>query len=88
MLGVSRAARLACVVMAVPQIAVVALLVIWGHNLVAAIVALLLAGQCWAMVRMLRDPVARAPWYNATGTSMYVIGMLASAFGLGGVWGL
>lgn len=87
-LGVDRAARLACVVMAVPQIAVVALLALWGHHLVAAIVTLLIAGQLWAMVRMLGDPAARAPWYNATGTSMYVLGMLASAFGLGGVLGL
>ena len=87
-LGVDRAARLACVVMTVPQLVVVALLAVWGHHLVAAIVALLISGQIRAMMRMLGDPVARAPWYNAVGTSMYVVGMLASAFGLGGVLGL
>jgi chlorophyll synthase len=32
------------------------------------------------MVRLLRDPAAQAPWYNATGTSLYVLGMLISAF--------
>ena len=30
----------------------------------------------------LRDPKALAPWYNATGTSLYVIGTLVTAFAL------
>jgi chlorophyll synthase len=87
-LGVGRAAKLACAVMAVPQIVVVALLALWGHALVAALVAALLAGQLVLMRRLLGDPLAQAPWYNATGTTLYVLGMLASAFGLGGVLGL
>ena len=37
------------------------------------------------MARMLRDPARHAPWYNATGTSCYVLGMLAAALGLGSV---
>ncbi len=32
------------------------------------------------MVRLLRDPREFAPWYNATGTSLYVLGMLIAAF--------
>ena len=87
-LGVDRAARVACLIMAVPQFAVVALLVTWGHHLVAAIVAVLLTGQLILMRRLLSDPLANTPWYNATGTTLYVLGMLASAFGLGGVAGL
>ncbi len=87
-LGVHRAAQVACVVMAVPQAAVVGLLTVWGHWLVAGIVAALLAGQLLLMRRLLRDPLAHTPWYNATGTTLYVLGMLASAFGLGGVMGL
>ena len=35
------------------------------------------------MVRLLRDPKQYAPWYNATGTTLYVIGMLVSAFAVG-----
>ncbi|MHA6720401.1 chlorophyll synthase ChlG [Sphingomonas sp. RS6] len=88
LLGIGPAARLACVVMAVPQIAVVALLAAWGHVAVAGIVALLLGAQLILMRRLLRDPRAHAPWYNATGTTLYVLGMLASACGLGGVLGL
>lgn len=87
-LGVGPAARVACVVMAVPQIIVVTLLAGWGHRIAAGIVALLLIGQLMLMRRLLRDPRAHTPWYNATGTTLYVFGMLASAFGLGGVSGL
>ncbi len=82
MLGADRAARLACAVMAAPQIGVVALLTAWHFPLHAAAVALLLAAQLALMVRFLADPRARAPWYNATGTSLYVLGMLVTAFAL------
>ncbi len=82
-LGPDRAARLACVVMALPQAAVVALLLNWGLVMSAAIVAGLLVLQCLFMARLLRDPQAFAPWYNMTGVSAYVLGMLAAAIGLG-----
>lgn len=87
-LGVHRAARVACVVMAVPQMAVVALLLMWDHRVAAGIVAALLVGQLVLMRRLLRDPRAHAPWYNATGTTLYVLGMLAAACGLGGAFWL
>jgi chlorophyll synthase len=81
-LGVGRAARLACVVMAVPQIVVVALLLAWGQPLYAIGVVLLLGAQLLLMPRLLRDPRGKAPWYNATGTTLYVLGMLVTAFAL------
>lgn len=87
-LGVERAAQVACVVMAVPQIVVIALLAAWGDRIVGSMVATLLLGQLMLMGRLLRDPRAHAPWYNATGTTLYVLGMLAAAFGLGGIAGL
>ena len=40
----------------------------------------LLVLQVLAMRKMLRDPRALAPWYNGTGVTLYVLGMLASAF--------
>ena len=82
LLGVGGAARLACVVMAVPQVAVVALLAAWGFPLYALAVSLLLAAQAVLMLRLLQSPRERAPWYNGTGTSLYVLGMLVSAFAL------
>jgi chlorophyll/bacteriochlorophyll a synthase len=84
-LGEERAAWLACVVMAVPQVVVVALLSIWGQVLLAGVVALLLAIQLLLMRRLLGDPRALAPWYNATGITLYVLGMLVSALAL--AWG-
>ena len=84
-LGVAAAARLACVVMAVPQLMVVALLAHWGHNLSSGIVGALVLCQFGLMTRLLSNPRKYAPWYNATGTTAYVLGMLAAALGLGGV---
>ena len=86
-LGVRPAARLACIVMAVPQALVIALLLRQEHRVVALAVTALLAVQFVLMRRLLRDPAAHAPWYNATGTGLYVLGMMASALGLGGVIG-
>lgn len=83
-LGVRSAALLACAVMALAQVAVIALLVSETLWLSAAIVALLLIVQLACMVRLVRDPAKLAPWYNATGVSLFVLGMLASALGLGG----
>ncbi len=82
-LGTTRAAQVACVVMAVPQFVVVGLLYHWQLYWHAAGVAVLVAGQLGLMVRLLGDPLVRTPWYNATGTSLYVFGMLGSAFGVG-----
>jgi chlorophyll synthase len=79
-LGVDAAARLACWVMAVPQGIVIVLLVAWERPYHAGIVFLLLAAQAALMVRLLQAPRERAPWYNATGPTLYVLGMLASAF--------
>ncbi|WP_037502416.1 chlorophyll synthase ChlG [Sphingomonas jaspsi] len=85
-LGIARAGRLACAVMALPQLAVIALLLRWGMTLSAAAVGVLLLAQLSLMPRLLRDPARFAPWYGATGVSLYVLGMLASAVGLGGHW--
>lgn len=82
-LGTARAARLACVVMAIPQAIVAVLLARWGMTYSAIAVALSLAIQFGLMARLLRDPAKNAPWYNATGTTLYVLGMLAAAIGLG-----
>ncbi len=82
LLGPARAVRLACWAMAVPQVAVVAVLLRWGMAWHAAAVAAVLAVQLALMARLLRDPKGLAPWYNATGTTLYVIGMLITAFAL------
>jgi chlorophyll synthase len=81
-LGVDRASQVACAVMALPQVAVILLLLSWGLPIHAAIIVVLLGAQLILMMRLLRDPRGLAPWYNATGTSLYVLGMLVCAFAL------
>jgi chlorophyll synthase len=81
-LGVRPAAILACVTMAASQVAVVALLVVWAMPIVASIVAVLLLAQLFLMRRLLADPKGKAAWYNATGTSLSVLGMMVAAVGL------
>jgi chlorophyll synthase len=77
--GVEPAAVLASYLMGLPQVVVIALLLRWERPVYAAIVAALLLLQVACMVRMVRRPLERAAWYNATGTTLYVLGMLASA---------
>ena len=83
-MGVRNAALLACATMAIAQIAVIALLAIENYRLSAIIVSLFLLVQIGLMARLVTDPRKYAPWYNATGISLYVFGMLAAALGLGG----
>lgn len=78
--GVDRAGQIACAVMAAPQAIVVALLAGWGKPVHAAAVAALLIVQLVLMTRLLKKPRELAPWYNATGVGLYVLGMLVSAF--------
>jgi chlorophyll/bacteriochlorophyll a synthase len=81
-LGADRAAQLACLTMAVPQAVVVVLLWFWDCPVQAAVVLTSLAAQGVLMTKLLKDPRAHAPWYNATGVTLYVTGMLVTAFAL------
>jgi chlorophyll synthase len=86
-LGANNAARFACLVMALPQIAVIGFLFSWGRTVHSAAIVVLLVTQLVLMARLLRRPRELAPWYNATGITLYVIGMLVSAFAVRGVIG-
>ncbi len=87
MLGERRAALVACFTMALPQLVVALLLANWGAIFPAALVMLSIACQFLLMQKLLSDPAKHAPFYNATGTSLYVLGMLVAAFGLRGLAG-
>jgi chlorophyll synthase len=78
-LGPHRAALLACIIMAAAQLIVVVVLFVWRLPFHASIVVIMLAGQIALMRRMLQSPRERAPWYNATGVGLYVLGMLVTA---------
>jgi len=84
-LGVDGAAWSVCLFMAIPQVIVVALLLTWGKPVHAAAVAALLFVQLALMARFLGSPRERATWFSAIGVSVYVAGMLVSAFALRGL---
>jgi len=85
--GARAAARIAAIAMVVPQGIVIALLITWGFVTAPIVVALLVAAQLALLPRFLRSPREQATWYSATGVSLYVLGMLAAAFALGGAAG-
>lgn len=82
MLGTSRAALLACVVMLLPQFIVIGAMLHWHHAVAAVMVTLLAVVQLFLMIELLDRPREKAIWYNATGTTLYVLGMLVCAFAL------
>jgi chlorophyll synthase len=80
--GERGAAWLAIITMNLSQVAVIALMVLWGHSLAAMVVLALLLLQLPIQLRFLDDPRKHAVFYNATGTMLFVWGMLAVAIGL------
>ncbi|WP_051439937.1 chlorophyll synthase ChlG [Methylobacterium sp. 10] len=79
-LGTDWAARLACLVMALPQVVVILCLSAWDRPWHATMIGLLLMVQLVLMVPLLQSPREKAAWYNGTGTTLYVLGMLVAAF--------
>jgi len=84
-LGAEGAARVASLVMAVPQVLVIALLFAWGKPAHASAVGVILLIQLILMIRFLRSPRERATWFSGLGVSVYVIGMMVSAFAVRGL---
>ncbi len=84
-LGPEVAAKIACTVMALAQMLVIAFLLVLGQPWHALAVAALLAAQIAAMRVLMRDPKGKAPWYNGTGVVLYVTGMMVTAFALRGL---
>ena len=83
-LGEAAAVKFACVVMAAPQLVVAGLLANWHRPIYASIIMVSLALQVLCMMRLVKDPKKFAPWYNGTGVTLYVLGMLASAIAIRG----
>lgn len=84
-MGPDVAARVACTVIALAQMIVIALLLIWGTPWHALAVVVLLGLQLRAMGKLLTDPKGLAPWYNGAGVTLYVLGMMISAHALRGM---
>lgn len=91
-IGAHNAARLSGFVMALPQVIVIYLLYSWSLPIHAFIVAALLIAQVFLMFKYLMDrvqlllkPREMAAYYNASGVSLYVLGMLTSSIGIGSI---
>ena len=82
-LGSERAIKLACISMIVPQLTVAWCLFHWEMIIFSMIICAALIIQMIAMLRLLKNPRRFAPWYNQTGITIYVLGMMVSAVGLG-----
>ena len=85
LLGVGGAAAVACVFMLAAQVVVIIALVAWDRPLHAVAIAILSALQVMSMPTLLRSPAERAPWFNGTAISLYVLGMMVSAFAVRGL---
>jgi chlorophyll synthase len=68
--------------MAIPQAAVIGLLLFWDKPLHALGVAAMLAIQIAAMRVLLRDPEGKTPWYQGMGILFYISGMMIAATAL------
>ena len=80
--GIDRAAQIACVLMALPQVIVALLLLAAGMPVRAGVIGLLLMAQIALMPRLLRDPQAQARWYSGVGVTLFVAGMMVAAFAI------
>ncbi len=86
-MGPDRAARVACWIMAVPQVIVIGLLTYWDKPAYALGVMAMLAVQLGAMRVLLRDPEGKTPWYQGMGILFYISGMMIAAVALRGIGG-
>ena len=79
-LGADRAAKLAGIVMLVPQVVAAALLLFaWHRPMHAALLIVLIIMQQIMLPVFLRDPVNKALWYSGFGVPFSVLGMMVCA---------
>jgi chlorophyll synthase len=81
-LGAHGAARMACILMLVPQVSVTLLLANWQLPWHALAVFVLACLQWPLMTLFMRHPVKRALNVSAFGVPLFVTGMMVSAWGL------
>lgn len=76
------AAWLAVLTMNVSQLFVLLTFAVWERWVVVGIIGVLFLAQLPLQQRLIQDPRGRAIFYNASGTSLFVWGMMAAAIGL------
>lgn len=81
-LGMTAAAKTACVFMLLPQIIVIGLLIVWGAQWHALAVSGLGLAQLPLMRTFVHHPKEKALMLSAVGVPLYVSGMMVSAWAL------
>ena len=81
-LGAQGAAKVACLFMWLPQVAVSALLLNWELSWHASAVLVLSFLQWPLLIKFLKNPIERALYVSAFGVPIFVSGMMVSAWGL------
>jgi chlorophyll/bacteriochlorophyll a synthase len=76
------AAWLAVLTMNIAQLFVIMIFSVWQRWLIALIILALFVAQIPLQAKFIRDPRGRAIFYNASGTTLFVWGMLAAAIGI------
>ena len=88
-LGAERAARLAGIVIVLPQVIAAALLLfVWHRPLHAVVLLALITMQQILLPTFLRDPVRKALWYSGFGVPFSVLGMMVCAHAIRSLAGI
>ncbi|HNP87660.1 MAG TPA: chlorophyll synthase ChlG [Kouleothrix sp.] len=82
MLGAWGAAWVAVLTMNMAQLFVIMMFAVWQRWIFAGIIAALFVAQLPLQRKLIQDPRRRAVFYNASGTTLFVWGMLAAALGI------
>ena len=80
--GAWGASWLAVITMNMAQLFVIMMFAAWQRWVIAAIIAALFVAQLPLQRKFIQDPRGRAVFYNASGTTLFVWGMLAAAIGI------
>ncbi len=79
-LGAMKAAQVSAAFMLIPQVIVLALLLMWGKPIYAMVIAGLILGQIVLLRDFLKRPVEKALFYSGFGVPIMVSGMMVAAF--------
>ena len=79
-LGAMKAAQVSAAFMLIPQVIVLALLLMWGKPIYAMVIGALVLGQIVLLRDFLKRPVEKALFYSGFGVPILVSGMMVAAF--------
>ena len=79
-LGAMKAAQVSAAFMLIPQVIVLALLLMWDKTIYAMVISGLILGQIVLLRDFLKRPVEKALFYSGFGVPILVSGMMVAAF--------